>query len=330
MTYRGVGMPRVWGWLAMLLLLASPVFAAEPGLPVPAMQTDTSPVLIQPVAGRKNPDPWEGFNRAIYRFNDVADRYLLKPVAKGYKAVTPEVVRTGITNFFINLRSPIVILNDVLQGKVKQAGGDTARFVVNSTVGLVGIFDVAVHINLPLHDEDFGQTLGVWGVPSGPYLVLPLFGPSSVRDAAGFGVDSVTNPRRYLIDNQTDFILLGVDVVNSRASLLDLENIVQGDRYLFIRDLYLQRREFAVKDGQVDDPFLDDEDPGASDQTNPADPAAPADSQAPEGSGPTNTAAPAQPDQSRVDTEPVPGSNGLAVMVTLKSVPSATLAASGF
>jgi phospholipid-binding lipoprotein MlaA len=319
------------GGLLAIWLLAAPVFAAEPGVPMPAMQTDSSPVLIQPVAGKKNPDPWEGFNRAIYRFNDVADRYLLKPVAKGYKAVTPEVVRTGVTNFFTNLRSPIVILNDVLQGKIKQAGGDTVRFVVNSTVGVAGLVDVAVRINLPLHDEDFGQTLGVWGVPSGPYLVLPFFGPSSVRDGVGFGVDAAANPRRYLINNEADLILLGVDVVNSRASLLDLESIIQGDRYLFIRDLYLQRREFAVKDGQVDDPFLDDDDPGASDQTNPGDPAAPADPQAPQDNGPTNSAEPAStPDQSRVDVEAVPGSAGLAVMVTLGSAPSATLAASGF
>ncbi|MDQ8037148.1 MAG: VacJ family lipoprotein, partial [Pedobacter sp.] len=207
----------------------------------------------------KNPDPWEKFNRGVYRFNDVADRYVLKPVAKGYRAVTPELVRTGVTNFFINLRSPLVVMNDLLQGKVKQAGGDTLRFVVNSTVGVVGVVDVAARINLPVHDEDFGQTLGVWGVPSGPYLMLPFMGPSSLRDGVGVGVDAVANPRRRLINRDVDWILFGVDVVNSRASLLDLEDIIQGDRYLFIRDLYLQRREYAVKDGQVsDDPFLDD------------------------------------------------------------------------
>lgn len=329
MKYRGVWSPLLGAWL-LASLLAAPAVAAEPSLPMPAMQTDTSPVIVAPAKTGKNPDPWEGFNRAIYRFNDVADRYLLKPVAKGYKAVTPEVVRNGVTNFFSNLRSPIVIVNDVLQGKIKQAGGDTVRFVVNSTVGVAGLVDVAVRINLPLHDEDFGQTLGVWGVPSGPYLVMPFFGPSSARDAVGFGVDAVSNPRRYLINNEADLVLLGVDVVNSRASLLDLESIIQGDRYLFIRDLYLQRREFAVKDGQVDDPFLDDEDPGASDQTNPDDPGAAAEPQAPEGNGPTNNADPAAAGQSRADTQAVPGAEGVALMVTLESAASATLADSGF
>lgn len=235
-----------------LLLVAALSLAAEtPPAAAPAAEVVTAP--------GKNPDPWEKFNRGVYRFNDVADRYALKPVAKGYRAVTPELVRTGITNFFINLRSPLVVMNDLLQGKFKQAGGDTLRFVVNSTVGVVGVVDVAARINLPVHDEDFGQTLGVWGVPSGPYLMLPFMGPSSLRDGVGVGVDAAANPRRRRIDRDVDWILFGVDVVNSRASLLDLEDIIQGDRYLFIRDLYLQRREYAVKDGQIsDDPFLDD------------------------------------------------------------------------
>jgi phospholipid-binding lipoprotein MlaA len=203
----------------------------------------------------------------------VADHYVLKPVAKGYQKVTPQVVRTGITNFFLNLRSPIVILNDLLQGKVRQAGGDTLRFVVNSTVGVVGIMDVGSRINLPLHDEDFGQTLGVWGVPSGPYLVLPFLGPSSVRDSIGLGGDYYSNPRRYLIPDRWDWSLYAVDAVNTRAGLLDLEKIMQGDRYLFIRDSYLQHREFLVKDGKVDDPFLDDDD--SDDDSAPASPPAP-------------------------------------------------------
>ncbi len=274
MVYRGF-------WLFLVAMTFTlPAAAEEVALPSDA-GTVASPVTV--AAPGHNPDPWEKFNRSIYRFNDTLDRYAFRPVAKGYQKVTPQPVRTGITNFFINLRSPIVVLNDLLQGKVKQAGKDTARFVVNSTVGIAGFWDVAVRMNLPANDEDFGQTLGVWGVKSGPYLVLPFMGPSSVRDTAGFGVDALSNPRRYLLDTDVDLILVGIDLVNSRASLLDLESIVQGDRYLFIRDLYLQRREFAVRDGQVDDPFLDDDDfddePVDEMQGVPADPAeeAPAD-----------------------------------------------------
>lgn len=267
----------LWSGLLPGLLLAATALAAEPEAPVSQPLAETVETIAAPVSA-KNPDPWEKFNRGVYSFNDRADRYLLKPVAKGYKAVTPNIVRTGITNFFINLRSPIVVLNDLLQGKVKQAGGDTVRFVVNSTVGIVGLVDVAVRLDLPLHDEDFGQTLGVWGVPSGPYFMMPFFGPSTVRDVTGFGVDAAANPRRRVISDEADWILIGVDVVNTRAALLDLEDIIQGDRYLFLRDLYLQRREYAIHDGQMEsDPFLDDaedyEDEAAPPAESPAEPA---------------------------------------------------------
>lgn len=301
-----------------LLLATSLTLAAEEATSSATDAAAEAAVVIS--APGKNPDPWEKFNRGVYRFNDVADRYALKPVAKGYKAVTPNVVRTGITNFFVNLRSPLVIMNDLLQGKVRQAGSDTARFVVNSTVGIAGLIDVGARINLPLHDEDFGQTLGVWGVPSGPYLMLPFMGPSSVRDGAGFGVDAVANPRRRLISREADLVLFGLDVVNSRASLLDLEDIIQGDRYLFIRDLYLQRREYAVRDGRVeDDPFLDDsfED---EDSETPAGDALP--EPAPEAASPEESsqspAVPASPDQAGPDAEAgaqaVPATDGSGVV----------------
>jgi phospholipid-binding lipoprotein MlaA len=275
------GLARVVLVLAMLIsplavaeeasatVTAAPVVSASPAIPVEVM-----------AAPANNPDPWEKFNRAIFKFNDGADRYVLRPVAKGYRAITPNAVRTGITNFFVNLRSPIVVLNDVLQGKVKQAGSDTARFVVNTTVGIVGFFDVAVHWHMPAHNEDFGLTLGKWGVGPGPYLMLPLLGPSTVRDTGGFVVDALSNPRRYFLDTDVDLALTALDVVNSRANLLDLDSIVQGDRYLFIRDLYLQSREFSVKDGQVSDPFLDDDqsedDSSGSDATNAPESSAPA------------------------------------------------------
>lgn len=319
------------------LLLAASALAAEPGTESGAESAVAPATVAVTVPVGRNPDPWEKFNRSIFRFNDGADRYVLKPVAKGYKAITPDVVRTGITNFFINLRAPLVVMNDLLQGKVKQAGGDTVRFVVNSTVGVVGLVDVAVRLNLPLHDEDFGQTLGVWGVPSGPYFVMPFFGPSSVRDAGGFAVDAAANPRRRLINDEADWILLGIDVVNTRASLLELEDIIQGDRYLFIRDLYLQRREYSVNDGQVgDDPFLDD--PEEEDFTDPASGSEPATPQTPEvpaqpaGEQPADGAstAPASPaaapDQAAL--EPAAGQLPQTDMTTASSV-STALDASG-
>ncbi len=295
---------RVSLWPALLLL---PAMALAEDAPAPVTAPVDGPAGEQTAEFRavpaKNPDPWEKFNRSMFRFNDAADRYVLKPVAKGYKAVTPDPVRTGVTNFFSNLRSPLVVMNDLLQGKFRQAGGDTLRFVVNSTVGVVGVMDVATRIKLPAHDEDFGQTLGVWGVPSGPYLMMPFLGPSSVRDAGGFAVDRVANPRRRLISNEADWALTGVDVVNSRASLLDLEDIIQGDRYLFIRDLYLQRREYAVHDGQIqDDPFLDDPmDDDAGDEAPAQQPSAVSPEAAPE-SHPD--AAPAEPEAA---PEPSPG-----------------------
>lgn len=239
-------------WLSLVFLFfVNPVWAdeSEPAGEVPSVSTVQA----------HNPDPWEGFNRAMYRFNDTLDRFVLRPAAVGYKKVMPQPARTGVTNFFSNLRMPIVMLNDLLQGKVKQAGKDTTRFVVNSTIGIAGLVDVARRMSLQANDEDFGQTLGKWGMRSGPYLVIPFVGPSSFRDALGLGVDSLTNPRNYVFDAEVNWGLWVVDGVNSRASLLDVEEIVQGDKYLFIRDLYLQRRAFLINDGQVEDPFMDDD-----------------------------------------------------------------------
>lgn len=269
MVFRGGFLEVLRGLLFSLLLMVPAFVFADATAPMSK--------AVVGVAVKKNADPWEKYNRAIFSFNDRADHYVFKPMAKAYVAVTPRFVRTGLTNLFLNLRSPVVILNDVLQGKIKQAGSDTARFVTNSTVGVLGLFDVAVRLNMPLHDEDFGQTLGKWGVRSGPYFMLPFMGPSTVRDTAGWGVDIVSHPRRYLLEPVVDWSLVGLELLGTRASLLDLEEIVQGDRYLFIRDLYLQRREFSVKDGQVEDTFMDDADAdvdagsdGDAPQDNPA------------------------------------------------------------
>lgn len=259
------------------------------------------------VAAGADPDPWEGFNRAVFSFNDRLDRYALKPVAKGYKKVTPRPLRTGITNFFANLRMPIVLLNDLLQGKVRAAGSDGARFFVNSTLGFAGFVDASTVLGIARNDEDFGQTLGVWGVSSGPYLVLPFLGPSSARDSVGFAADVGTSPDTYVLADELNVGLAAVNVVNLRASLLEVEHIVQGDRYLFLRDLYLQRREFSVQDGRIEsDPFLDDEE--AFDE-----PGAQADEAAPEAgtpgggldAGPVG-AAPSEPEPGAGISEPEP------------------------
>jgi phospholipid-binding lipoprotein MlaA len=207
-------------------------------------------------SGKPDPrDPWEGFNRASYKFNDALDRAIAKPVAKGYKKVTPRVVRTGVSNFLSNLDTIPTVVNDVLQGKMKQAGRDTGRFLLNSTLGLGGLFDPASAAGFERNDEDFGQTLGKWGVKSGPYLMLPILGPSTVRDTFARIPDQFTYPVNYLEDDSTRYIIRGLDFLDLRAGLLDLEPQLEKsyDKYAFIRNAWLQRREFQVKDGDIGD-----------------------------------------------------------------------------
>ncbi len=205
-------------------------------------------------------DPWEPMNRKFYAFNDGADRYVLLPVAKGYRWVTPDPVETGIGNMFANLSEITTVANDILQFKLLQACSDTGRFLVNTTVGLFGFFDVASHIGLEKHNEDFGQTLGYWGTPSGPYIVVPLFGSRTIRSGAGGLVDTYTDPLWQLQDNETRWGLVGLRYVSDRASLIQAEELISGDRYTFIRDAYIQRREFLVNDGVVEDDFGEEED----------------------------------------------------------------------
>ncbi|MEJ2442209.1 MAG: VacJ family lipoprotein [Exilibacterium sp.] len=204
----------------------------------------------------ENPDPWEGFNRAMFSFNDHMDRYLLKPAAKGYRAMTPDPVETSINTAFNNLSEVRNIVNDVLQWKWQQAGNDTGRFLINSTVGVVGLFDAAGYMGLRQGEgEDFGQTLAVWGVGRGPFLVLPLFGPSTLRDAVAFPVDTYSNPSVYINDVASRNTLKAFELLNTRAQLLETEELISGDRYAFLRDAYLQHREYLVNDGEVEDDF---------------------------------------------------------------------------
>jgi phospholipid-binding lipoprotein MlaA len=205
-------------------------------------------------------DPWQGMNRKIQAFNDTADRWVLKPVAKGYEKVVPHLLRRGITNFFTNLTYPLVAVNQFLQGKFAEGASDTGRFIMNTTLGIGGLFDPASGAHLALHDEDFGQTFGKWGVGSGPYLVIPFLGPSTVRDGVGSAVGYVANPAYYYIEDQnTRYGLTALNAIQIRAGLLDAEQLISGDRYIFMRDAYLQRRDYLIKDGQVTDEFLDED-----------------------------------------------------------------------
>lgn len=200
-------------------------------------------------------DPWEKINRPVFEFNDTLDRYALKPVAKGYQKVTPSLVRTGIDNFFNNLGDVSNLANDLMQGKLHAAGVDTSRLLFNTTFGIFGVFDVATAMGLQRNDEDFGQTLGKWGVSSGPYVVLPFLGPSTVRDAPAKIPDMFLNPNYYVNGMAARNTIFAVNVVDTRAQLLKAESLVSGDKYIFMRNAYLQNREFKVKDGEVEDDF---------------------------------------------------------------------------
>ena len=207
-------------------------------------------------------DPWESWNRGVYKFNDTLDRYTAKPIAKGYVRVFPQFVRTGVSNAFANANTPTVFVNDVLQLKPVAALQDLARFALNTTLGLGGIFDPASSAGIPKNDEDFGQTLGRWGVHAGPFVEIPILGPSDLRDAPGRAVDTFTNPRQYIHNNYIKYGLYGIDLVDRRASLLSLDATLANvfDPYAFIRDAYLQRRAYLVSDGKVtDDPLVDPE-----------------------------------------------------------------------
>jgi len=203
--------------------------------------------------GRTTPsDPLKGVNRAVYKFNDTLDRAALKPVAKGYRAITPRWFRAGVGHFFSNLIYPTTIINQVLQGKPGLGLRDTGRFLVNTTIGIGGLLDVATPLGLESHDEDFGQTLAVWGLGSGPFINLPLFGPSSLRDAPSRIVDYFTDPLTYVdLSFGAEIGIRAVDIINARTELLSVDSTLQStfDAYVFVRDAWAQQREFAIFDG---------------------------------------------------------------------------------
>lgn len=221
--------------------------------------------MVTGCATQSNKDPLEGVNRGVYKFNDVTDKVLLKPVATGYKAITPTPVRKGVNNFFNNLSSITTVLNDLLQLKFAHAFTDAGRFVINSTFGIAGLIDVASMDNIPQHKEDFGQTLGYWGAGNGAYLVLPILGPSSVRDTTGLVFDTFTTDPIQYVHRQGNIAasnwLRAGQLVDKRTELLDAKDLVDDaslDPYAFARDAYLQRRNSLIADGDLSKKPADD------------------------------------------------------------------------
>lgn len=209
-------------------------------------------------------DPLIRWNRAVFRFNEAADRWVIKPAAQGYDYVLPTPVQNAISRVFANLDGPSVAFNDLLQGKFKQSVADTGRFLVNSTLGIAGVFDVAKPMGLEPHDEDFGQTLAVWGAGSGVYLVWPIVGPRDVRDSIGLLVEFGTDPISYVDEAAVRWSAWALELVDTRANLLGASDVLEqaggDDKYLFLREAYRQRRQSLIYDGSPPKPkFFDDD-----------------------------------------------------------------------
>lgn len=201
-------------------------------------------------------DPWEPYNRGMNKFNNGVDRVLLRPLAVGYRFVTPDPVERSFANLFSNLNTPVVLVNNLLQGKPGAALSDTGRFLINSTIGIAGLFDPATHMGLEKHNEDFGQTLAVWGVASGPYVILPFWGPTTLRGAIGTAPDQLLHGRNLTDGSSIRDKLLVMQIIQGRASLLSLDEQVaaSNDPYIFVREAILQRRNFLIYDGQPPEP----------------------------------------------------------------------------
>jgi len=199
-------------------------------------------------------DPFEGFNRGVYSFNETMDEIIFDPIGNVYKTITPDVVDRGVTNFFNNLEDIAVTVNSFLQFKIDQALSSATRFIFNSTIGLFGFFDVSTGMGLPGYDEDFGQTLGYWGVGPGPFLMFPFFGPSTVRDATGFIADSAMNPIIYLDNTKVKAGLLTLAYIDIKSDLLSAKAILEEaaiDEYEFLKNAYFQKREAQIRDEAV-------------------------------------------------------------------------------
>ncbi|BCQ24349.1 VacJ family lipoprotein [Caballeronia sp. NK8] len=202
-------------------------------------------------------DPFESYNRTMFTINDTVDQYAFKPVAKGYVWAVPEPVRNSVTNFFSNIGDVYIAANNLLQLKIADGVSDIMRVAINTVFGVGGLFDVATIAKLPKHAGDFGLTLGHYGMPSGPYVVLPLLGPSTVRDSAGLVVDYFGNPLTYVSPDSVSWALYGVNLINVRANLLGATDVLADaalDKYSFVRNAYLQRRQYLISGGENDAP----------------------------------------------------------------------------
>ncbi len=236
------------------------------GLVLCALWLSACATTSAPIEERHPDDPWEPFNRSVYAFNSAADRAVLRPVARGYVKATPQPVRRSVGNFFRNLRSPVIMINLLLQGRGSDLEDEFQRFVTNSIYGIGGLFDVASAADINQHESDFGQTLANWGWEDSRFVMLPLLGPSTVRDTWGRAADTFPDPAWEAAFQQGSFGLLGLRIIDLRAGLLplDAELAAAFDEYALIRDGWLQRRNFFIFGGEVDvpdyDAWLDDED----------------------------------------------------------------------
>ena len=205
-------------------------------------------------------DPLKDLNQKTHDLNQTLDLQVASPVARFYKRITPDFIEMGVTNFTQNVEDLSIGVNNILQGKIKSGFSDLSRFTINSTIGIAGFLDIASDMGLEKHDEDFGQTLAVWGVPDGPYLVLPGLGPSTMRDTLAMIPDAFLTPLWLIDHDRTSYSLTAIDLIDTRARYLGLESVVIGDAYLFYRDAYLQSRQFEIKDGEIEDDFDDFDD----------------------------------------------------------------------
>ena len=205
-------------------------------------------------------DPFEDFNRKTFNFNERIDEKVLKPIAKTYSKLPPNV-KNGVSNFFNNLEDVETSINQFLQGKPKKSLNDITRFFINSTIGLGGFIDVASKIGLERNEEDFGQTLAVWGVGQGPYIMLPGLGPSTLRDTLSRPVSSFSSVTFHMTDTDVNITLKVIDAIETREKLLDIESLLTGDKYAFVKDAYIQSINYEIKDGiDIKDDFIDDMD----------------------------------------------------------------------
>jgi len=202
-------------------------------------------------------DPFKDLNLKTHNLNQALDESIATPIAKVYRKVTPDFLEVGVTNFTDNIEDINIALNNLLQAKIKDGLSDILRFTINSTLGLAGFFDIASSMGFQKHSEDFGQTLAVWGVSDGPYIVLPILGPSSLRDTLARIPEAFMTPLLLIDHDRTGYELTAIDLLDKRARYLGLESIVVGDEYLFYRDAYFQSREFDINDGLIEDDFDD-------------------------------------------------------------------------